>query len=258
MAGDLFDRLQRLPLFLDQTGYPLELDREEIRRWYEPLARLVLARLPAQGRELAAVAGPPGSGKTAFAITLAAVVNLLAGETLAVVVGQDGWHYPNASLDAHTLQRGGASLPLRSIKGAPETYDLEKIRAFLAEVKTAASLAYPVYSRALHDPIEGAGRIETAQRVVILEGNYWLLDEPPWNSYASSFDLSIFLEAQPETLLAGLRDRHLRGGKDPAQVEQHLRQVDLPNIERVLAHRLPAEVVVTKAGSRRISAVVVK
>lgn len=253
MEADLWERLSRAPLYLDRTSQRLELDRQEVARFYVPLARCVLQRRKPAQREIVAVAGPPGSGKTAFAALLTAVIDVLAGEKLAALVGLDGWHYPNAHLDSHTIRRGDETLLLRKIKGAPETYDQGAIRAFLAAARGSEQLVYPVYSRELHDPIPGAGVIEPGQRIVVLEGNYWLLDEAPWKQYQALFDLRVFLRAEPEVLLAGLRERHLRGGKSPEFVVEHLRRVDLPNIERVLGRSGPADVVVAKAGSQRIS-----
>lgn len=251
--ADLWERLGRTSLNLDRTSQRLELDRQEVMHFYELLARCVLERRRPDRREIVAVAGPPGSGKSAFATVLTAVLDALAGEKLAALVGLDGWHFSNAYLDSHTIQRGGETVPLRKIKGAPETYDQLEILAFLSAVRRARRLAYPVYSRYLHDPIAEAGVIESWQQIVVLEGNYWLLDEPPWKQYQPLFDLRIFLKAKPESLLAGLRERHLRGQKNPEFVAEHMRLVDLPNIERVLDGSGPADVVVLKTDSRRIN-----
>jgi pantothenate kinase len=272
------------PLFLDQTSQPLEIDHDETLAYYVPLARLALSHARLDRRVIIAVAGPPGSGKSAFATALTAVVNIVAaqkpnpltpypareggsdiplcrGEGVgapAALVGLDGWHYPNAYLDTHTLTRAGETFPLRRIKGAPETYDLSQIAAFLTaavaplEVANTAPLLYPVYSRTQHDPIPNDGVLEPWQRIIVLEGNYWLLDESPWRRFWPLFSLRIFLTAEPAHLLAGLRERHLRGQKDPAFVEKHMAAVDLPNIARVLDHAGPADVIVHKADSRRI------
>ena len=255
MEADLWEILVRTPLYLDQTSTPLELDREEVARFYEPLARLALARRRLEGREIVAVAGPPGSGKSAFATTLTATINALAGEETAVMAGLDGWHFPNAYLDSHTVERAGERAPLRTIKGAPGTYDQQKIRAFLSAAHSRGRLVFPVYSRERHDPIPEGGTMAPWQKILVLEGNYWLLGEPPWNEYRAFFDLSIFLKAEAGALIDGLRERHLRGGKSPEFVEEHMREVDLPNIERVLNHSGPADVVVHKADSRRIERV---
>ena len=127
-----------------------------------------------------------------------------------MAAGLDGWHYPNAYLDSHTVERAGERVLLRTIKGAPETYDQGKIRAFLAAARNAGRLVFPVYSRERHDPIPEGGRLEPWQKILVLEGNYWLLDDRPWRDYRAFFDLRIFLKAGAATLLDGLAARHLR------------------------------------------------
>jgi hypothetical protein len=252
--GNLWDRLTREPVYLDQTTRVLEIDPDEVTRFYEPLARRVLGLERPGGRAVVAVAGPPGCGKTAFATTLTAVLNAIEGRDAGVMVGLDGWHFPNSYLDSHTVEHDGCAIPLRKIKGAPETYDQARVRSFMASVHRHGRMAYPVYSREVHDPIPDAGAIEEWQTTVVLEGNYWLLSEPPWSEYWPLFDLRVFLEADPETLVAGLRERHVRGGKDTEFVAQHVRSVDFPNIDRVLLHRGPADVTVRKTDGRTIAA----
>jgi len=252
MHPEAWERLARAPLYLDQTDTRLEIERAEVEQFYAPLAERLLAGISPERRKIAVVAGPPGSGKTAFAALLAAAANATAAEETAVLVGLDGWHFPNSYLDSHTIERDGARKPMRRIKGAPETYDLEAAYACLERAPAQDQLAFPVYSRQAHDPIPAGGRIEPWHRLVILEGNYWLLDEMPWRRFQPLFDLRVFLSASRETLVEGLRERHLRGEKTPEATEQHIRTVDLPNIDRVLNGSLPAEVVVHKADSRRI------
>lgn len=256
MESEIWHTLQRTPTFLDGTGHPLEFDRSEVERFYLPLAETILKRRLPERRMIVAVAGPPGCGKTAFAETLSAVINALAGEKRSVMVGLDGWHFPNAYLDEHTISREGKTFSLRQIKGAPETYDHQAIRLFLDRAPLTNQLTFPVYSREKHDPIPDAGMIGPAQRILILEGNYWLLDADPWRGFQACFDYRIALTAAPEALLGGLRDRHLRGGKPLDWIMEHIRRVDLANIDFVLSHSASADVVVEKTDSRRIKSLV--
>ncbi len=252
---ELYPALLRAGLTLDGGSVPLEIDRAQVEQFYLPLARRVLALEQPGARAAAAVAGPPGSGKSAFAALLAAAANALAGRPLAACVGMDGWHYPNAYLETHTLQREGREIPLRAVKGAPETFDALALADFLHAARAGGELPYPIYSREVHDPLPAAGRLTPAQRILILEGNYLLLDQPPWSSLRPLFDLTIFLTAGPPTLLDGLIQRHLRGGKDPALAERHARSVDLPNIHLVLEHSSPAGITVEKADGRTITSI---
>jgi putative kinase len=255
MTEDLWASLKQAKLYLDQTNKPLEMDRGEIEQYYEPLARLILSRRRPGHRQIVAVAGPPGGGKTAFSTILMLVVNTMAGQNLAVQVGMDAWHFPNAYLDSHFTQRDGQPVLLRRLKGSPETYDRAGIQAFVEAAHRAAGLTYPVYSRELHDPIPDAGLITPEQQVVILEGNYFLLDEPPWSDMQRLFDLRIMIFGLVPDLLDGLRARHIRGRKTPEAVDDHLRRVDIPNMQYVLDHSRRADITVYKADNRHISRV---
>jgi pantothenate kinase len=183
---------------------------------------------------------------------LVAVLNAVAEGSVAALVGLDGWHYSNAYLDTHSIERGGERIALRSIKGAPETFDAAAAYDCLSRIRLGGRVSFPVYSRKLHEPIPDGETIEAGHRIVVVEGNYLLLDEEPWMPFRGLFDVRIFISARPQTLLDGLRGRHLRGGKASVQTERHMRQVDLPNIKRVLPSAVHAQLCVYKSDIRRI------
>lgn len=253
-----WDRLNRQPVSLDQTSTKPEIDPGEIEQFYIPLAEKILARRAAGKRLVVAVAGPPGSGKTVFATLLTAVINSLAGHDCAVMVGMDGWHYPNQYLESHDIDLNGQRMLLRKIKGMPETYDFQSIYAFLEKIEHEDRAEFPVYSRELHDPVFTGEAVQPWHSIVVFEGNYLLSDEIPWEQLLPLLDVRIFLKAKRQGLLEGLRQRHRRGGKDSGQVKQQIERVDLPNIDRVLRHLSGADVIIYKADSRRITGMELK
>ncbi len=248
----IWHKLHTETVFLDGTDHPLLLERQEIFGFYFPLAKFFLKHCRADQRTLVAVAGPPGCGKTAFAATLRLVINAIQEQDYAVAIGMDGWHFPNAYLDNHTVEWNGQPVSLRKLKGSPETFDQDAIQSFLNNIRRKETLAFPVYSRQTHDPIPEGGQLKPSHRMVILEGNYWLLNQAPWRAFQKFFDFSIMLKASPESLLDALRNRHLRGGKTSEWVEEHLQQIDRVNIELVLSNSIPADIVVEKRDSYHI------
>ncbi|NIV29163.1 MAG: nucleoside/nucleotide kinase family protein [Anaerolineae bacterium] len=248
----VWEHLSRSSLFLDKTDVPLEIDRGQIEQFYHPLATDLLLQSRSVPRLMVAVAGPPGSGKTAFATILVAVINAETGDNVAALVGLDGWHHTNAYLATHSIERDGKRIALRSIKGAPETFDATAAYGCLSAIRRGGQVSFPVYSRRLHEPIPAEGTIESSHRIVLAEGNYLLLDEGHWSRFRPLFDVRMFVSATIETLIAGLRERHLRGGKTAAATERHIREVDLPNAARVGPSVLHAHVVAHKADTRRI------
>lgn len=252
MRRVVWERLTRSSLFLDQTDARLEVDRTQVERFYHPLATTLLSQSKSTPRLMVAVAGPPGSGKTAFAAILVAVVNAEMDEEVAVLVGLDGWHYANAYLAKHFIERDGQRIALRSIKGSPETFDAAAACDCLSQIRRGGQASFPVYSRKLHEPILAGGTIDVCHRIVIVEGNYLLLDEELWKRLRQLFDVRLFISASVEILKEGLRERHLRGGKSPEATEHQMRTVDLPNAKRVAPSAAHAQLLVHKADVRRI------
>ena len=273
IGADVWERLNRSPLFLDQTEARLVVERGQVEEFYLPLAAALLSRARSVPRLLVAVAGPPGSGKSSLTTILVAVINAQAvGQTaadtesaagresaadseVAVLVGLDGWHYPNGYLESHFIERDGRRFALRQIKGSPESFDAEAAYDCLSAARRCGHVSFPVYSRRLHEPVAAAGTIQASHRIVVREGNYLLLDEPRWERFRSIFDVRLFICASLQTLLEGLQERQLRGGKSPDAVAQWLQAVDLPNIERVAPGAAHAQVLVHKADVRTIERV---
>jgi len=242
----VWDRLTGSKLHVDQTDTPLEVDRTQIEQFYHPLAKALLSRCSSASRLMVAVAGPPGSGKTAFATILVAVVNAEAGDDLAVLVGLDGWHYSNEYLATHFVDRDGQRIALSSIKGAPETFDAAGAYSCLLEIRRGGHVSFPVYSRRLHEPVPRGGSVDSSHKIVVVEGNYLLLDEDTWRPIRGLFDIRMFISAPREILIASLTERHRRGGKTPEATARQVRMVDLPNAERVGSSVAHAQVLVHK------------
>ncbi|MDK8872053.1 nucleoside/nucleotide kinase family protein [Paracoccus sp. SSJ] len=180
------------------------------------------------GRRVLAVLGAPGSGKSTLAAQLA------AGLDDAVLVPMDGFHLDNRLLEADGL---------RGCKGAPETFDAAGFVALVQRLKAGGEVIHPIFDRALDLAIAGAGRVEAETRLVVVEGNYLLLDRDPWRELAGLWDLSVILDVPMEELRRRLTARWQGLGRSPAKVMAHLEN-DLGNAELVLRESLPADLVV--------------
>lgn len=184
-------------------------------------------------RLLVAIAGAPGSGKSTFAERLADRLNAAEGAGFAAVLQMDGYHFDNAVLDA----RG-----LRDRKGSPPTFDVDGLAADLARLATAGrAVVVPVFDRALDLARAGAREIGPGVRVVLVEGNYLLLDDPPWDALDRWWDLSVFLDVPRPVLENRLVRRWLDHGRDRAAAEAWVRSNDLPNADTVIARSRPAD-----------------
>lgn len=193
------------------------------------------------GRTVVLLAAPPGSGKS----TLVALLEGLSREAGLVPLcsaGMDGFHFPNAYLDAHGL---------RSVKGAPETFDVAALTKKLAETRRAAgTVLWPSYSRVAHDVVPDS--LAVTGEVVLVEGNYLLLDEPRWRDLRRWADLTVFLRADEGLLRERLVARKVAGGMARPDAEAFYEASDGPNVRRVLARSLPADVTLALSADGRL------
>lgn len=155
----------------------------------------------------------------------------------AAIVQMDGFHYDNAILSERGL------LPR---KGAPETFDAAGLAATLSRIRPGGEdVAVPVFDRAADLARAGAAIVARDVRIVLAEGNYLLLDEPPWDRLAPLFDVTIFLDVPEHVLERRVVERWLDHGHTREEALQRALSNDIPNARRVLARRRVADMELT-------------
>lgn len=198
----------------------------------DALAEVIRQKSVGRGRFIVALAGPPGAGKS----TLSAA--LLARVPGARVVPMDGFHYDDAVLNA----RG-----LRSRKGAPETFDVAGFAHLLGRLRAGGEVAIPVFDRSMELSRAAADVVTDADRVLIVEGNWLLLDEEPWCGLAQFFDLTVMIAVDEAELDRRLMARWAHYGKTPEAARAWIEGNDMPNIRRVVQGSIRADVVIDGA-----------
>jgi pantothenate kinase len=198
---------------------------------HAPLLERIAASGP--GRLMVAIAGPPGAGKSTFAQALVETLNADATES-AAVVAMDGFHYDDGLLEA----RG-----LRSRKGSPATFDVGGFRHLLLRLRARdeAEVAVPVFDRRLEIARAGARMVAARSRILVIEGNYLLLNQEPWRQLAPLFDLTVMLHFRRSSLEHRLIQRWLCHGFSEAEARAKVLGNDLPNIDVVLEHSRKAD-----------------
>ena len=189
------------------------------------LAQSIRDMASTRGRFMVAIAGAPASGKSTLAASLRDALAAM-GER-AVVVPMDGFHYDDIILDA----RGH-----RPRKGAPFTFDVAGFESLLKRIRSGEpDIAIPVFDRTMELSRNAADIVETSSRIILIEGNYLLLNEAPWNRLRELFDFSIYLDVPIEELERRLVQRWLDHGFDMAYATNWIASNDLPNIGEVIA-----------------------
>lgn len=195
------------------------------------LAATLFRKAAGRARIVAAIAGPPGAGKS----TLVEALAPLLPQGSAAIVAMDGFHYDNAVLSARGLV---------ARKGAPESFDFGGFEALLRRLKAADSdVAVPVFDRAADLARAGAAIVARETRFVLVEGNYLLLGEEPWSRLAPLFDFSVFLDVGESELERRLVRRWLDHGHAPEAARERALSNDIPNARRIMAARRAADLV---------------
>jgi pantothenate kinase len=195
------------------------------------LAELLRDKAQGHQRFMVAIAGAPGAGKSTLSSALKAALE--AGGETAVVVPMDGFHFDDIVLNA----RGH-----RSRKGAPYTYDAAGFKVLLQRIRAREpDVAIPVFDRTMELSRAAAEIISADTRFILIEGNYLLLDEAPWQDLRPFFDFTIFLNVPVSELQRRLEDRWLALGFDMAYANNWISSNDMPNIGHVIRHSAAAD-----------------
>ena len=179
------------------------------------------------------LAAPPATGKTTLAQFLERLSHTEEGLTPVQALGMDGFHYPNAALETYTTVRGGKEISLKSIKGAPETFDAAALAEKLAAAKVGA-VQFPVYDRRIHDVVPNA--VTADAPILLVEGNWLLLDEEPWGGLRPLADYAVRIDAPAAFLRNRLIARKVQGGLSEAEATAFCEASDARNVERFAAH----------------------
>ncbi|AWB49831.1 nucleoside/nucleotide kinase family protein [Gemmobacter aquarius] len=190
------------------------------------LADLLFAKA-GQGRVIAAIAGPPGSGKSTVAERIVDDLNARQAG-MAAVLPMDGYHYD----DLHLVPAG-----LRPRKGAPDTFDVGGLYHTLKRIRARDEdfVAVPVFDRDIEIARAGARMIPADVPVIVVEGNYLLLADSPWSRLRPLFDVAVLVDVPESVLRERLRARWVHYGLSEADIDWKLDGNDLPNGRMVMA-----------------------
>lgn len=191
-------------------------------------------------RILVMLSAPPGAGKSTLLSFLQHLSMTEPGLSPVTVIGMDGFHRYQDYLLSHTLMRDGKEYKMVDVKGTPETFDLN---LFIERVKRVAAgeiCGWPVYNRMTHNPEEDA--VTVNGDIVILEGNYLLLERPGWSKLQQYADLTIRVTADEKMLRKRLLDRKIKSGTEPDKAAQFVDFSDMYNVHICLNESCKADI----------------
>lgn len=221
------------------NGYPVSAhyDDQNVEEIFIPLLRrLQQLHESCAARIISFIAAPPATGKSTLVDFLSRLAVQLPGMPAAQALGMDGFHYHQDYILSHTVVRNGKEIEMRRVKGAPDTFDVQRLRDTLLALR-AGNLRWPAYDRTLHDVVEEA--IPVTAPILLVEGNYLLLNQPIWRDLPH--DYAVFITADEVLLRQRLIERKMRGDKTHEQAALFYQESDGPNVRLCLGSRLPCD-----------------
>jgi pantothenate kinase len=184
-------------------------------------------------RVVVGIAGSPGAGKTTLALRL---VEALGPD--AVHLPMDGFHLANDTLDR---------LGRHDRKGALDTFDGWGFLALLRRVhaETDHTVYVPSFRREVDEPVAAEVAVEPSHAVVVVEGNYLLVDEGPWAQVRDALDDAWFCATPDDERERRLVDRHTRHGRTVEAATAWATEVDGRNAVLIESTRDRADLVVS-------------
>ena len=223
------------------------------------------SREAGHARFVTAIGGSVAVGKSTLAQTLRDAIAQWPGHPRAQVVPTDGFLFPNSELAERNLSMR---------KGFPESYDVEALRAALAEIKTGRPVAVPLYSHVTYDVDHGARAFVDEAEIVILDGLH--LGRVRDGGTGRLIDQLVYLDADEADIETWFRDRLIplmqagrtdrnsfyyafRALDDAGQrafAERVWREINLPNLrDHIVRDRDSADIVVRKGADHGIVAI---
>ncbi|KAL2321006.1 hypothetical protein Fmac_029975 [Flemingia macrophylla] len=240
------------------------VERSNVDELYDALvSRLlpsVLVSSNPNDKLLVGLAGPPGAGKSTLAHEVAKRINKIWLEKassfdsevqlpdVAIVVPMDGFHLYRSELDAMENPKEA-----HARRGAPWTFNPLQLLACLQNLRIHGSVYVPSFDHGVGDPVEDDIFVNIQHKVVIVEGNYLLLEDGVWKEISSLFDEKwqvfilprlVFIDIDIEKAMQRVLKRHISTGKPPDIAKQRIENNDRLNAELIMKSKKNADIVI--------------
>ena len=111
----------------------------------------------------------------------------------------------------------------------------------------SCGVTVPVFDRENDLSRASARDIKQSTRVILVEGNYLLLDVEPWSALKRYFDITIMINCDEPVLRKRLTKRWLDLDFTETEARQKVERNDLPNAQEVIDKSRKADISFTSA-----------
>lgn len=191
-------------------------------------------KLDPSNKIFVSIAGVPGSGKTTLAFRVVSILN--QDGVKAACVSMDGYHYYKRDLDSFPNPKRA-----HEIRGAPETFDSERFSREMISAKEALSenkpVEFPSFDHSVGDPVEKDIEVQGDTRVLVVEGNYLLMDTGEWVKSREVFGLKFYIKVPLAVAGERLAQRHAEAWNwDIEKARARVQAADSYNMLLIEAH----------------------
>ncbi|CAK0784266.1 hypothetical protein CVIRNUC_007470 [Coccomyxa viridis] len=196
-------------------------------------------------KHLVGIAGMPGSGKTTAARHISDSMNNLwrqrhaSDEDCTGTLPMDGFHLTRRQLNV--LPNPEEAYARR---GAPWTFNAGAFLQALLQLRQDGEGLFPSFDHAVGDPKEAEIHIEPHHRVVLIEGNYLLLDEEPWRGIKDIVNESWYVDSDVEEAMERVYSRQIGNGVPPEVARKRIDTNDRLNALQISATKERATLVI--------------
>lgn len=197
------------------------------------------------------LAGPPGAGKSTIAHEVAKRINKLWPEKassfdsqvqppdVAIVIPMDGFHLYRFELDAMKNPEEA-----HARRGAPWTFNPTRLLTCLKNLRVHGSVYAPSFDHGVGDPVEDDIFVNLQHKIIIVEGNYLLLEDGVWKEISSLFDEKWFIDIDIDKAMQRVLKRHISTGKPPDIAKQRIENNDRLNAELIMKSKKNADIII--------------
>ena len=193
-------------------------------------------RLKEKKRILIGVVGPPCSGKSTFSSQFNKFLIKKNKKEYSKIIPMDGFHFDNVILKKRNLL---------ARKGDPITFDVNGFIDLVKKIKfnTNSPVALPVFDRDLELSRGSADIVQKNNRIIIIEGNYLLLKNAPWNFLKKYIDIFVFLNVDKKILHERSKKRWKHYGVSKKEILKKVKN-DMNSVKIVLQNSNKAHIVI--------------